>query len=77
MAQVIVRNLEDSVVEVLKERAALRGHSLEQELRDTLTQAAKFTPRERRDFADKIRARARWISGTDSADLIREDRDSR
>ena len=77
MAQVIVRNLEDSVVEVLKERAALRGHSLEQELRDTLTQAAKFTPQERRNNADKIRAQARWISGTDSTDLIREDRDSR
>jgi antitoxin FitA len=39
MAQVIVRNLDDRVLDVLRTRARLRGHSLEQELRDTLTKA--------------------------------------
>jgi plasmid stability protein len=36
MAQVIVRNLDDEVVSSLKLKAELKGHSLEQELRDIL-----------------------------------------
>ena len=37
MGQVLVRNLEDRVIDRLKAKAELKGHSLEQELRDVLT----------------------------------------
>ena len=40
MAQVIIRNIEDEVVERLKQVAATKGTSLEQELRSILAEAA-------------------------------------
>ena len=40
MAQVLVRNLDDQVVERLRQRAKAEGKSLEQALRDLLTEAA-------------------------------------
>ncbi|MBI4183118.1 MAG: hypothetical protein HY521_03860 [Proteobacteria bacterium] len=40
MAQVLVRNVDEAVVERLKERARRRGVSLEQQLRDILAEAA-------------------------------------
>ena len=75
MADIIVRKLDSAVVERLKSRAALHGQSLEQEVRDTLTASVKLKPEERRATADAIRAKTRWIPGTDSTDLIRADRD--
>jgi antitoxin FitA len=39
MAQVVVRNLEESVKRRLKRRAARRGRSMEAEIRDILTKA--------------------------------------
>jgi plasmid stability protein len=78
MAQVIVRNLSDDVVAALKRNAARRGHSLEQELRDVLTSAARLSAADRLAVSRKIRA---LVSGrkllSDSARLIREDRDRR
>jgi plasmid stability protein len=41
MAQVIVRNLEESVKRKLQRRAARHGHSMEQEIRDILRDAVK------------------------------------
>ena len=40
MAQLLVRNLDEGVKERLRHRAALRGHSLEEEVRDILREAA-------------------------------------
>lgn len=78
MAQVLVRNLDDAVVEALKARAELHGHSLEQELRDLLTQAATPTSEDRVAMAAQIRALGRGSNvPTDSTDLIRADRDAR
>jgi plasmid stability protein len=37
MGQVLVRNLDDRVIESLRAKAELKGCSLEQELRDILT----------------------------------------
>ena len=39
MGQMLVRNLDDSVIEGLKRRASERGTSLEQFARDALTEA--------------------------------------
>lgn len=78
MAQVIVRNLDDDVVATLKRKAALRGHSLEQELRGILSSAARLTTEERVALAKNIRDMTpEGVTQTDSAELIREDRDRR
>ena len=75
MAQVIVRNLPDDVVARLKARAASRKHSLEQELRDILSAAARPSREEFLTEIDRIRAMTPHRLQSDSADLIREDRD--
>lgn len=78
MAQVIVRNLDERVVAALKRQAQLRGRSLEQELREVLASAARLTGPERVQLSNRIRAMTpRGIRQTDSAKLIREDRDRR
>jgi len=77
MAQVIVRNLEDEVVSSLKLKAKLKGRSLEQELRDILRRAAELSKEEKLALVDSIRAKQKRRLEDDSADLIREDRDTR
>jgi antitoxin FitA len=77
MAQVIVRNLDEHVVSSLKLKAELRGHSLEQELREILTRAAELTGKEKLALVERIRAKQKRPLEDDSADLIREDRDNR
>lgn len=76
MAQVIVRNLDDEVVATLKRRAERHGHSLEQELRDILSRAAR--PDRTELLAETLRIRAMTPGVlSDSTELIREDRDRR
>ena len=56
MGQVLVRNLDDRVIESLRAKAELKGCSLEQELRDVLTKAASLTPEEKIALFRKLRA---------------------
>ena len=77
MAQVIVRNLDDEVVSSLKLKAELHGHSLKEELREILKSAAELTSAEKLALIDRIQAMQKWPLEDDSADLVREDRDSR
>ena len=78
MGQVIVRNLDDQVVASLKRKAELHGCSLEQELRNILSAAAKLTKEERFAVAKRISEMTPAnVKQTDSAELIREDRDTR
>ena len=77
MAQVTIRNLDDEVVASLKIKAELHGHSLEQELREVLKRAAELTPEEKLAVADRIAAMTPRPLATESAELIREDRDNR
>ena len=76
MAQVLVRGLEDSVVDRLKERAQANGRSLEAELRAVIQQAARFDVNlaETRDLAARLRRRLAGRKHTDSAQLVAEDR---
>jgi plasmid stability protein len=77
MGQVIVRNLADEVIAAHKRRAAARGVSLEQQLRDVLAEAVRPT---REELLSRLaRCRALTPSGprTLAEDLIREDRDAR
>lgn len=78
MGQVIVRSLSDDVVSRLKRKAERHGRSLEQELREILTRAARLSPEERMALARNVRAMTpggRLVS--DAARLIRADRDGR
>jgi plasmid stability protein len=54
MAQVIVRNLEDTVKRKLQRRAARQGHSMEQEIRDILRDAVKEEGRSRKGLGTEI-----------------------
>ena len=75
MGQILVRNLDDKVIEVLRKRARQQNVSLEQSLRTIITEAAKPSRLEFVQEADRIRAMMP-ISTIDSTDLIREDRDN-
>jgi plasmid stability protein len=74
MAQLLVRNLDDAIVERLRLRARRRGTSLEQEVRQILTEATSVS---RSDIARRAaEVRARQAPNTSrAAALIREDRE--
>ena len=77
MAQVIIRNLDETVVKALKARAALKGRPLEQELRDILAEACKLSPQDRLALATQIRATQRTVLDSGTETLIRDERDRR
>lgn len=77
MATLTIRNLDDEVVEKLKQRAKAHHRSLEAEVRVLLIEAASRPSRE--EFfkqAERIRAMTPNVPQTDSTELIREDRDT-
>lgn len=75
MAQIIVRNLDDSVVERLRSRAKSNGRSLEAEVRLILEQSAKAEMAIARSMAIDMRQRLRGRKFPEVAELIREDRE--
>ena len=77
MAQVLIRNLPNDVVERLKERAAGKGRSLEQELREIVITAAPLSTAERVAIINHFQALSKRRPKRDATDLIREDRDRR
>lgn len=75
MAQVLVRNLDESVVEKLKARAADNGRSLQAELKAILKAQAQLTSKaEAQIIAARIRRRISSRPQTDSGILQAEDR---
>lgn len=75
MAQVLVRDLEPAVVEKLKKRARKHGRSLGAELRLILRQAAGESLTEVTPEIKRIRALFKGRKFSDSAELLREDRE--
>lgn len=77
MANVLVRDLNEDVLNQLKASAKAHGRSLQAEIHDVLGRAGA------RNLAETRRLSARWLkrlhrsSHSDSAALIREDRDAR
>jgi plasmid stability protein len=61
MAQVIVRNLEDSVKRKLQRRAARHGRSMEEEAREILRDALKDEEAPRKGLGSAIAARFRGL----------------
>ena len=76
MAQVLIRDLDDSIVESLKTIAASHGRSLQAELKLAIeTHARKANKAEARALAARIRRRIRSKRQTDSGILQAEDRE--
>ena len=76
MGQVLVRGLDDEVLDRLRKRAEGHNRSLEAELRDILEQASRQVDvATARDLADRVRRKLEGRPHTDSAELIRQDRD--
>ena len=72
MAQVLIRNIDEQVIERLKARAAAERKSLEQKLRDILTEAAKPSRQEVLDELEACRALTPHTHHTLAEDVIRE-----
>ena len=78
MGSILVRGLDQRTIERLRERARLNGRSLQQEVKALLERAAEtLTMREARRLSEQWKHRLGGRSMSDSAQLIREDRDSR
>jgi len=74
MGQLIVRGLDDRIIQSLKRRAARHGRSAEAEHRALLEQALRSDTEPFAEAAARLRARTPPQT-SDSADLIRKDRD--
>jgi plasmid stability protein len=82
MGQLLIRNLDDSLIDTLKRRAKLASSSLEAEARAALTKGLQLTGDEKvaliRQWHEE--ARALMVPGAEQIEgwkLIREDRDTR
>jgi plasmid stability protein len=72
MGQVLIRNLDDDVIAAIKLKAELKGHSLEQELRDILEKAAGPTVEERLAMFDRVAAMQKRPTKLLSEDVVRK-----
>jgi len=77
MAQLLVRDVPQDIVEALKRRAAERGRSAEAEHRLILEEALRAGGAGFWERAAKLREETRNRLLTDSTELIRQDRDER
>jgi plasmid stability protein len=75
MAQVLVRGLEEKIVRRLKAQAERNNRSLEAELREIIESSVKYTPAEAAEVSRRLLAQFKGRKFSDSAELIREDRD--
>jgi plasmid stability protein len=77
MGQVLIRGLDDGVLQSLRDRAAEHGRSLEAELRQVLTEAARKPRAALSRELVEIRALTPQGPRILAEDLVREGRDER
>ena len=77
MANVLIRDLDDELLARLKTMAQIHGRSLQAEIHDILRRAGTRDLAHTRRLSDKWMKRFRGRVFSDSAELIREDRDRR
>ena len=77
MPNVLIRNLDDDVLKQLKAAARANGRSLQAEIHDVLRRANARHLAETRRLSSKWLKRLGRTEHSDSAVLIREDRDAR
>ncbi|WP_448190381.1 FitA-like ribbon-helix-helix domain-containing protein [Azospirillum sp. sgz301742] len=73
--QLLIRDLEETVVDRLETRAQSAGLSLEQEVRRILTEAAMPEPDDFQAVSAAWRARFTPLPNFDVVEAVREDRD--
>jgi plasmid stability protein len=76
MGSIVIRNLDDAIIDSFRTKAELNGRSLEAEMRDALRQTAPLSREQKCRMLEKVRITLP-AGSPDSTDLIREDRDSR
>ena len=74
MAQMLVRNLDETTVKALKQRAKQHGRSLSSEVKIILQEAANVGS-DWKQQAEQVRALFAGREFSDSSDLVREDRE--
>ena len=74
MGQLIVRGLDDAIIQALKQRAARTGRAAEAEHRAILEQAPRPETESFAQAAARLRARTP-PQATDGTDIVRRDRD--
>ncbi len=77
MGQVLIRGVDDTVIQSLKARAAEHGRSLEAELRQVLTEAARPSRAALIRELEAIRAMTPPGPRILAEDIVREGRDER
>ena len=78
MGQLLIRNVDDTLIDTLKRRAAAAGRSMEAEARDALARGTRLTSDEKLALSARLRAMTpKDVVQTPSEILVREDRDSR
>lgn len=74
MGQILIRNIDDAVLDTLRKRAAERGLSLEETARRVLASAAGLGREEAVARLDAVRKRIGTAKGPSSLDDLRADR---
>ncbi len=74
MGRILIRNLDDAVLDALRQRAAERGASLEEEARRALSTSVGLSRQEALARLDEARARIGRPKGPSSLDDLRRDR---
>jgi plasmid stability protein len=72
MGQIVIRNLDDAVLDALRRRAAEQGTSTEEEARQALAQSVGLSRAEAVARLDAVRTR---VEGPSSVEILRQDRD--
>ena len=72
MGQILIRNLDDAVIEAFKARARLKGTSLEQEVRELLTTHRRLSANEKLAISREFRARTNGLIPSLTAEERRE-----
>ncbi len=73
MGQILIRNLDDAVIARLKTKAELAGKSLEQSLRELLTDAAPLAAHEKLAIIERIQSGQTRVFPEITKAEIRED----
>jgi antitoxin FitA len=74
MGQIVIRNLDDAVLDALRKRAAEHGTSAEEEARRALAASVGLTREEAVQRLDAVRAQIGALGGSSIVDDVREDR---
>jgi antitoxin FitA len=74
MGQILIRNLDDAVLDALRGRARQRGSSLEEEARQALSASVGLTRVQAARRLDEIRAKIGRLPGESTLEILRRDR---